>query len=121
MDAERLPWGLVLGWWPPPTVNQMVPVSNREEGQTLKMMAAIYFIIFITSEALICANLPVAVVTSSLWESLLTQAKEEQREQESSPERARTGHPGQAGSAGEDGQKASVKLTLQGPRFGGPP
>lgn len=53
MDAERLPWGLVLGRWPPPTVNQMAPVPNREEGQTLKMKVAIYFTIFIMSEAFV--------------------------------------------------------------------
>ncbi|XP_009469170.1 PREDICTED: cation channel sperm-associated protein 4-like [Nipponia nippon] len=58
----------------------------HEEGQTLKMMAAIYFIIFIMSEAFICANLLVAVMTSRLWESLFTHTKEEQREQEPSLE-----------------------------------
>ncbi|XP_050765658.1 cation channel sperm-associated protein 4-like [Gymnogyps californianus] len=34
----------------------------QEEGQTLKMMAAIYFIIFVTSEAFICDNLLVAML-----------------------------------------------------------
>ncbi|KAM7083338.1 cation channel sperm-associated protein 4-like [Ciconia maguari] len=58
----------------------------QEEGQTLKMMAAIYFIIFITSEAFICAKLLVAVVTPRLWKSLFTHTKEEQREQEPSLE-----------------------------------
>lgn len=53
VDAERLPWALVLGRWPPPTVNQMAPVPNGEEGQTLKMKVAIYFTIFIMSEAFV--------------------------------------------------------------------
>ncbi|KAM6043582.1 cation channel sperm-associated protein 4-like [Theristicus caerulescens] len=65
----------------------------QEEGQTLKMMGAIYFIIFIMSEAFICANLLVAVVTSRLWESLFTHTKEEQREEEPSLEESQNQAP----------------------------
>ncbi|XP_075029976.1 cation channel sperm-associated protein 4-like [Calonectris borealis] len=65
----------------------------QEEGQTLKMMAAVYFIIFIVSQAFVCANLLVAVVTSSLWESFFTQAEEEQREQEPSLEESQDQAP----------------------------
>lgn len=103
----------------------MVPVPNEEEGQTLNMMAAIYFIIFIGSEAFIRANHLVTTVTSSLWESPFTHAKEEQRDRSPVWRRARTGHPGQTGSVGLQngarmGRKAPVKPTVKEPRFGGP-
>lgn len=97
----------------------MVPVPNREEGQTLKMMSAISFVIFIMTEAFICASLLVALVTPSLWQSLSTHTKAEQRELECSLEESQN-QAGQAGSAGKRGQKASVKPTLEGLRFGGP-
>lgn len=85
-------------------------------------MAAIYFIIFITSEAFICANLLVAMVTSSLWESPFTHAKEEQREQEPNREESQ----GQAPRAGwhcrppkwGKGGQGSIRQTHP-ERFGG--
>ncbi|XP_068773523.1 cation channel sperm-associated protein 4 [Struthio camelus] len=52
----------------------------EKEGHAVKIGGAIYFLIFLTGGTFICANLLVAVVMSSLEESLIAHEKEEEKE-----------------------------------------
>ncbi|XP_010212796.1 PREDICTED: cation channel sperm-associated protein 4 [Tinamus guttatus] len=52
----------------------------ENEGNALKIGGAIYFVVFLTGGAFICANLLVAVVMSSLEESLISHKKRQKKE-----------------------------------------
>ncbi|KAM8795988.1 LOW QUALITY PROTEIN: cation channel sperm-associated protein 4 [Eudromia elegans] len=56
----------------------------KSEGNAVKIGGAIYFLIFLTGGTFICANLLVAVVMTSLEESLISCKKKQKQEQESS-------------------------------------
>ncbi|XP_062450340.1 cation channel sperm-associated protein 4 [Rhea pennata] len=56
--------------------------ETEKEGHAVKIGGAIYFLIFLTGGTFICANLLVAVVMSSLEESLITHEKKEQKKEQ---------------------------------------
>nr|XP_013800144.1 PREDICTED: LOW QUALITY PROTEIN: cation channel sperm-associated protein 4 [Apteryx mantelli mantelli] len=62
----------------------------EKEGHAVKIGGAIYFLIFLTGGTFICANLLVAVVMSSLKESLITHEKKEHKKEQGTSLSAQT-------------------------------